>query len=138
MLARDDHRCVVCGWRPKKLDPGIRELTCGHIIPRSISRDDSLENIQTECKPCNGAKGNTPPDKLPFALARTWRDPAPQRHGPAGCDLARRKLSNARRRQKKRAARKNLAAPAIRIRELLRSEMRSPEAPIELILSDRS
>lgn len=46
---RDGYRCVVCGvGRPLSLD---------HIFPWSLGGEDTFENLQTMCVPCNCRKG---------------------------------------------------------------------------------
>lgn len=50
---RDGHRCVQCGTDS--------DLTLDHIKPRSRGGKTVMENLQTMCKPCNGAKADTWP-----------------------------------------------------------------------------
>lgn len=47
---RDGHKCVKCGT--------TETLTLDHIIPWSRGGDDTVENLQTMCRPCNSRKGN--------------------------------------------------------------------------------
>lgn len=46
---RDGYRCVTCG--------SDRPLSLDHIYPWSLGGEDTLENLQTMCAPCNGRKG---------------------------------------------------------------------------------
>lgn len=52
-FTRDSWKCVRCGWEGL-----IYELTCDHIIPRSIEKDKQLElsNLQTLCRTCHNHK----------------------------------------------------------------------------------
>ena len=49
VLIRDNHKCVKCG-NPK-------DLHMDHIIPKSRSGSNELENLQVLCKDCNLRKG---------------------------------------------------------------------------------
>ena len=49
VYARDDYRCVHCGIGD--------DLTLDHIHPHSLGGDDTFENFQTLCRPCNSRKG---------------------------------------------------------------------------------
>ena len=49
VFERDDHRCADCGDRTN--------LTLDHIIPWSKGGPDTVENLQTMCRPCNSRKG---------------------------------------------------------------------------------
>lgn len=46
---RDGYRCVTCG--------ADRPLSLDHIHPWSLGGEDTLENLQTMCIPCNCRKG---------------------------------------------------------------------------------
>ena len=59
VYARDGGRCLRCGT-----DDG---LTLDHIVPGSLGGTDCVNNLQTLCRPCNGAKGTAIVD---------YRDPA--------------------------------------------------------------
>jgi 5-methylcytosine-specific restriction endonuclease McrA len=61
VYARDGFRCVRCG------DDNRATLTLDHIRPKSKGGDNSLENLQTLCRPCNTLKA----DHLPSPGA-TW------------------------------------------------------------------
>jgi 5-methylcytosine-specific restriction endonuclease McrA len=58
---RDGYRCVECGAHRDELPLGARGLGLDHVIPVVAGGDNSEENLQTMCGPCNCAKGN----KLP-------------------------------------------------------------------------
>jgi len=47
---RDGHKCVKCG--------SMEALTLDHIVPWSRGGEDTVENLQTMCQPCNSRKGN--------------------------------------------------------------------------------
>lgn len=59
-------RCVACGrkgvdindWDARRENPELVPLTVDHIVPRSKGGSRSFENLQSMCRPCNGAKGN--------------------------------------------------------------------------------
>lgn len=48
---RDGHRCVKCG--------ATRKLTIDHIVPKSRGGGNGEHNLQTMCRPCNNAKGDS-------------------------------------------------------------------------------
>lgn len=50
------HGIVTCSYCNKLLT--FESFTVDHIIPRSISRDHSLENLTPACDECNNKKGN--------------------------------------------------------------------------------
>lgn len=52
VLARDGHRCVMCGCADETL------LTLDHVIPRSRGGPNSNDNLQTLCRACNEAKAD--------------------------------------------------------------------------------
>lgn len=67
---RDGHRCVKCG--------SPDNLTCDHIIPRSLGGKNHLRNLQTMCKSCNEMKGATMANytkskRVASYLASHWR-----------------------------------------------------------------
>lgn len=46
---RDGHACLHCGARDR--------LGLDHIHPYSLGGEDTLDNLQTLCRPCNSRKG---------------------------------------------------------------------------------
>ena len=46
---RDGHACLHCG--------ATARLSLDHIHPWSLGGEDTLENLQTLCRPCNSRKG---------------------------------------------------------------------------------
>lgn len=54
---RDSFKCVNCGMAEYlHFEKHGQPLQVDHIIPYKITRDNSLENLQTLCCPCHGAK----------------------------------------------------------------------------------
>ncbi|HCF2189380.1 TPA: HNH endonuclease [Pseudomonas aeruginosa] len=51
---RDDHECLSCGSRDK--------LSIDHIVPLAKGGDNGFDNLQTLCKSCNSAKGDSTKD----------------------------------------------------------------------------
>ncbi len=47
---RDGYRCVTCGTG--------RDLTLDHVRAYSKGGPDTIENLQTMCRPCNSRKGD--------------------------------------------------------------------------------
>ena len=62
VMERDGHRCVKCD--------AAGPLAIDHIFPWSRGGEDTLDNLQVLCKPCNSKKR----DKIPTGFA------APSRH----------------------------------------------------------
>lgn len=54
VFARDGGKCLKCG--------ATEALSLDHIKPLGSGGDNSMENLQTLCTPCNSAKGNTTKD----------------------------------------------------------------------------
>jgi 5-methylcytosine-specific restriction endonuclease McrA len=77
LCIKSNWRCVHCGapliagyclgedadfWREAA---NLRAATIDHIEPVAISRDNSLDNLQASCAPCNRARKDNPrTDKL--------------------------------------------------------------------------
>lgn len=49
VYARDGHACLHCG--------ATSRLSLDHIYPYSLGGEDTLDNLQTLCRPCNSRKG---------------------------------------------------------------------------------
>lgn len=49
VYARDGHACLHCGTTER--------LSLDHIYPYSLGGEDTIENLQTLCRPCNSRKG---------------------------------------------------------------------------------
>ncbi|HWT25934.1 MAG TPA: HNH endonuclease [Solirubrobacteraceae bacterium] len=58
ILERDGGACV---WCRRALDPGSRDLTFEHVIPRLKGGPAWLENEVAACRPCNRARRHTAP-----------------------------------------------------------------------------
>lgn len=56
-LERDGFRCQIKG-------PNCTTVatTADHIVPRSVSDDDSLGNLRAACATCNTERGDRPDD----------------------------------------------------------------------------
>jgi 5-methylcytosine-specific restriction endonuclease McrA len=65
VFLRDEHRCQYCG---SHFPPA--ELTCDHVVPRSLGGRTSWENVVTACGPCNRRKGNRTPEQAKMLLSR--------------------------------------------------------------------
>ncbi|KOV07480.1 MULTISPECIES: HNH endonuclease [Streptomyces] len=50
VYARDGHACLHCGSR--------EDLSLDHIHPWSLGGPDTVDNLQTLCRPCNSRKGD--------------------------------------------------------------------------------
>ncbi|HYE07923.1 MAG TPA: HNH endonuclease [Planctomycetota bacterium] len=56
VFIRDNFECQYCGARVT-MNSGTRD----HVVPRSQLGPDSLSNVVTSCKPCNGSKADRTP-----------------------------------------------------------------------------
>lgn len=63
VLARDQHRCVYCGLRP-------RVLTIDHVIPISRGGKTDFDNCVACCKTCNNKKGARTPREAGMHLRK--------------------------------------------------------------------
>jgi hypothetical protein len=57
ILERDGHECV---WCRRPLDPGGRDLTFEHVIPRLKGGPAWIENEVAACRACNRRRGHLP------------------------------------------------------------------------------
>lgn len=51
VLKRDGYLCQICHQ--------AQATTADHIIPKAKGGEDSMENLQAACRPCNGKKRDT-------------------------------------------------------------------------------
>ncbi len=72
IYARDDHRCVYCGYG---LAEGVM-LTLDHITPCELGGDNREQNLVTACLCCNSAKRALPLRQWLMTLADKGIDPA--------------------------------------------------------------
>jgi 5-methylcytosine-specific restriction endonuclease McrA len=70
VLARDGYTCQYCGAQP-----GARQLTVDHVLPRSRGGRDTWENVVAACAGCNGRKGSRTPEEAKLTLRRQPRRP---------------------------------------------------------------
>lgn len=54
IMQRDNFTCQYCGCKEKS------KLTIDHIVPRSVKKDNSYNNLVTCCSTCNKRKGDKP------------------------------------------------------------------------------
>lgn len=59
IAARDGYRCGLCHRKVNmaRENPHPRSATIDHVMPLSISRDDTRANVQLAHRSCNTAKG---------------------------------------------------------------------------------
>jgi len=70
VLLRDEYRCQYCGQRFAPT-----ELTCDHVVPRSLGGRSTWENLVTACIACNRKKGSRTPEQAHMFPARPPRRP---------------------------------------------------------------
>jgi 5-methylcytosine-specific restriction endonuclease McrA len=63
VLARDYYTCQYCGAQP-----GRKDLTIDHVIPRSRGGKTMWENLVTACQACNSRKGDRTPEEANMRL----------------------------------------------------------------------
>jgi len=66
VFLRDGFRCQYCGQRFP-----AHELTCDHVVPRSLGGRTSWENMVSACGPCNRRKGDRSPEQARMRLIAT-------------------------------------------------------------------
>lgn len=71
VFGRDNFQCQFCGQQP-----GVRNLTFDHVIPRSRGGKTTWENIVTACLTCNSKKSNRTPEEAKMRLLSTPKKPA--------------------------------------------------------------
>lgn len=75
VFSRDKFTCQYCGCQP-----GIRELTYDHVVPRAQGGKTSWTNIATACYDCNAAKGNRTPEQAGMKLLNKPVKPSSRPH----------------------------------------------------------
>jgi len=55
ILERDNYTCRLCGQSPSKHHISVH---VDHIVPYTVTKDNSPENLQTLCEACNFAKSD--------------------------------------------------------------------------------
>ena len=63
LYRRDKNTCQYCG-----IQPGTRELTIDHVMPRSRGGELSWENCVLACVKCNKRKANRTPEEASMKL----------------------------------------------------------------------
>jgi 5-methylcytosine-specific restriction endonuclease McrA len=70
VFQRDHFTCVYCGAQP-----GTRELTFDHVLPRSRGGKTMWTNIVTACLPCNHKKADKTPEEAKMKLRKKPEQP---------------------------------------------------------------
>jgi 5-methylcytosine-specific restriction endonuclease McrA len=65
IFRRDHQQCQYCGRQP-----GNRELTIDHVIPRAQGGSSTWENCVLACTDCNARKANQTPEQARMPLRR--------------------------------------------------------------------
>lgn len=68
---RDRFICQFCG-----IQPGIKNLTLDHVIPKSRGGTTSWTNIVTACLKCNLKKGNNTPEEANMKMLTLPKEPS--------------------------------------------------------------
>lgn len=63
VLLRDRFQCQYCGE-----EPGAKQLTIDHVMPRSRGGRTSWDNVVTACGECNRRKGSRTPQEARMVL----------------------------------------------------------------------
>lgn len=67
VLTRDNHICRACGFGGS--ENYAFALHCDHIVPEASGGAIALDNLQTLCAACNGAKGARVAHQFPVRAA---------------------------------------------------------------------
>ncbi len=70
IFLRDSYTCQYCHTRFP-----TSQLTCDHVVPRSLGGETNWENIVTACNSCNTKKGNMRLEHTPFQLKKPPVEP---------------------------------------------------------------
>ena len=83
ILANQDHKCAWCGrpfgasyWDGKRQKYAELRIHWDHILPYSVTEDNSQENFTAACSVCNGIKSSkvfSNPRDLAVYIDRKWR-----------------------------------------------------------------
>ncbi|GAB4291275.1 MAG: HNH endonuclease [Myxococcota bacterium] len=68
---RDRYTCQYCG---KHFPPS--QLTCDHVIPKSLGGKTEWTNIVTSCLKCNNRKGDNTPERASMKLLARPKKPS--------------------------------------------------------------
>lgn len=71
VFSRDNFSCQYCGAQP-----GTRNLTYDHVVPKSRGGKTSWDNIVTACLPCNAKKADRTPKEAKMPLRTKPTKPA--------------------------------------------------------------
>lgn len=63
IFSRDHYTCQYCGCQP-----GVKELTIDHVLPKARGGKTSWENCVLACWGCNSAKANKTPEEAGMRL----------------------------------------------------------------------
>lgn len=77
VFERDHFICRYCG-RPEY---ERKWLVVDHVVPVQEGRDDTMDNLATSCRSCNGKKGGRRPEEAGMRLLPLTGDASPVRHG---------------------------------------------------------
>lgn len=66
VFSRDKFTCQYCGSQP-----GTKDLTYDHVLPRARGGKTTWENIVTCCVPCNSKKADRTPKEARMTLLKT-------------------------------------------------------------------
>lgn len=75
LFRRDDHSCMYCG-----IQPGDKNLTTDHVIPRSIGGKTDWLNCVTACNKCNAYKANRTPEQAKMKFISGFNPFKPKFH----------------------------------------------------------